>query len=159
MVSSCSSCSPKSHFQTVVQHLCLNELKGTEQKFRGISDERVRRIFCLRMTARRSSVRNGHQSKRRQRQCQKSRARSLDHLFWLARNTFGAKMCEMRENKVPRHQSRPSLSPFDDFARFFTLSALDDDEIRPYYSNSVLWTSEMDYITTIISKTEKFMVE
>ena len=68
-------------------------------------------------------------------------------------------MCEMRENKVPRHQSRPSSSPFDDFfARFFALPALDDDEIRPYYSNSVLWTSEMDYILRLIKDDEEFMV-
>ena len=77
------------------------------------------------------------------------RARSLDLPFWLVRNTWGAEPCEMRENKVPRHRSRPRRRRLMIFARSFALIALDVVDVRPYYSNSVLWTLEMDYITTL----------
>ena len=58
-------------------------------------------------------------------------------------------MRDAREQGSAPSIATPS-SPLDDFCRSFTLIALDVVDVRPYYLNSVLWTLEMDYITTIV---------
>ena len=50
-----------------------------------------------------------------------------------------------REYEVRAIDRRPLSSKLDGFFLLLALPALDDDVVRPYYSNSVLWTSEMDY--------------
>ena len=52
--------------------------------------------------------------------------------------------------RSPRHRSPAPIVQIGCFFLILALPAPDDDVVRPYYSNSVLWTLEMDYITTIM---------